>query len=237
MPDLDRFLKPQEKHYENALKEISNGKKDTCWMWYIFPQIIGLGMTNKSEYYGIKNIDEAIEYLNNDILGPRLVEISKILLELDDNTDINEVMDFPDNLKLKSSMTLFKKAEEKSVIKFDNIFQKVLDKYYNGEEDQKTLDILNSQDKKNIIDNKTKEFKEQNTEDSEDENDDKDNNSKMELEKIKNEIVSDKDKLNENKDENVTKDNNEVEDNKDAKDDKNKKSCYNWFKNNLCEII
>ena len=237
MPDLDRFLEPQEKHYENALKEIRNGKKETCWMWYIFPQIIGLGMTNKSEYYGIKNIDEAIEYLNNDILGPRLVEISKILLELDDNTNINEVMDFPDNLKLKSCMTLFKKAEEKSMIKFENIFQKILDKYYNGEEDQKTLDILNSQDKKKIIDNKTKEFKEKNAEDNEDESDDKDNNSKMELEKIKNEMVSDKDKLNENNSKNETKDNNNLEENKESKDDKKDKSCYNWFKKNLCEIM
>ena len=130
-------------------------------------------------------------------------------------------------------MTLFKKAEEKSVNKFDNIFQKILDKYYNGEEDQKTLDILNSQDKKKIIDNKIKELKEGNTEDNKDESDDKDkeNNSEMELEKIKNEIVSDKDKLNENNSENETNDNNNVKENKNPKEDKNDKSCYS------CEII
>ena len=71
------------------------------WMWYIFPQIIGLGMTSTSQYYGIKDIEEAIEYLNNETLGTRIVEISQALLELEDDTNINEEIGYPDNLFIK----------------------------------------------------------------------------------------------------------------------------------------
>ena len=141
MSDLNRFIEAQEKNYKTALKEIKNGKKVSCWMWYIFPQIKGLGMTQTANYYGINDIEEAKEYLHNEILSKRLIEISNALLEIENN-DIKEIMGFPDNLKLKSSMTLFKKAEELSDVKYDNIFQKVLDKYYNGEEDNNTLVIL-----------------------------------------------------------------------------------------------
>ena len=144
MSNLQRFIEAQERDYERALNEIKNGQKRSCWMWYIFPQIKGLGMTQTSQYYGIDNIEEAIAYLNNDILKSRLIEITNALLELED-VDIKEVMGFPDNLKLKSSMTLFKKAEELSEIKYDNIFQKVLDKFYEGEDDSKTLLILEKQ--------------------------------------------------------------------------------------------
>ena len=157
MSELDRFLKAQEKDYETALQQIKNGKKASCWMWYIFPQIVGLGMTSTAKYYGIKDIEEAIEYLNNETLGARLVEISQALLELDDDTNINEVMGYPDNLKLKSSMTLFKKASEKSGNKYDDVFQKVLEKYYYGQDDQKTLDILSSQAKDKIKENNENE--------------------------------------------------------------------------------
>lgn len=144
MSELDRFLDAQEQKYEIALKEIKNGKKISCWIWYIFPQIVGLGMTQMSKKYGIKNIEEAIEYLNNEILRNRLLEISQALLNLGE-VDIHEVMGFPDDLKLKSSMTLFKKAEELSDIKCDNIFQNVLDQFYKGEDDQKTVTILEKQ--------------------------------------------------------------------------------------------
>ena len=145
MSDLNRFLDAQEKDYEKALKEIKNGKKVSCWMWYIFPQLKGLGSTHMANYYGIDNIEEAIEYLHNETLSNRLIEISKALLELDDDSNIKDIMGYPDDLKLRSCMTLFKKAEELSNVKFDNIFQKVLDKYYKGEEDARTLTILEKQ--------------------------------------------------------------------------------------------
>ena len=172
MSDLNRFIKAQEKDYETALKEIKNGKKVSCWMWYIFPQIKGLGMTSMSNFYGIEDIEEAKEYLHNEILSKRLIEISNALLELENN-DIKEIMGFPDNLKLKSSMTLFKKAEELSDVKYDNIFQKVLDKYYNGEEDNNTLVILEKKkfDLKSGLDmrNKNNEKDEENKESEENE--------------------------------------------------------------------
>ena len=144
MSELERFLNAQEKQYDIALKEIKFGSKDSCWMWYIFPQLKGLGFSEVSQYYGIKNIEEAIEYLNNEILRNRLIEISQALLDLED-VDIHKVMGSPDDLKLKSSMTLFKKAEELSDIKCDNIFQKVLNQFFGGEEDPKTLAILEKQ--------------------------------------------------------------------------------------------
>ena len=147
MSDLDRFLKAQEDDYQKALKEIKNGKKVSCWMWYIFPQIVGLGMTQMSKHYGIKNVEEAIDYLKNEILRKRLIEISQALLDLDEDEydDIREIMGFPDDLKLKSCMTLFKKVEELSGIDCDNVFNKVLERFYRGEEDNKTLTILEKQ--------------------------------------------------------------------------------------------
>ena len=146
MSNLNRFLEAQEDDYERALKEIKKGKKSTCWMWYVFPQITGLGMSSISEKYAIKNMDEAIDYLKHDTLRERLIEISQALLDLDNtDTDMKEIMGFPDNLKLKSSMTLFKEAEEISKINCDGVFQKVLDKYFDGEPDNKTLRILEKQ--------------------------------------------------------------------------------------------
>ena len=160
MSELDRFIKAQETDYDRALREIKNGRKQTCWMWYIFPQIIGLGSTPTAKEYAIKNMEEAIEYLRNDILKNRLVEISQALLELEGD-NARQIMGYPDDLKLRSSMTLFKKAEESSEIKCDNIFQKVLDKFYNGEDDNLTLKILYEQ---NLEKEKEKENKENKSE-------------------------------------------------------------------------
>ena len=143
MSEIERFLEAQENDYDKALKEIKDGKKSSCWMWYIFPQIIGLGMTEINKKYSIKNIEEGKEYLENELLRGRLIEISQALLDLND-ADIHEVMGF-DDVKLKSSMTLFKKVEEIFNIDCGNIFQKVLDKYFKGEEDNKTLNILEKQ--------------------------------------------------------------------------------------------
>ena len=134
--DLERFLKAQEKDYEQALNEIKNGRKTGHWIWYIFPQISGLGFSSTSKYYSIKDKNEAIEYLKNKTLKNRLIEICEALLSLESD-DATYVMGYPDDLKLKSSMTLF---DEVSDI---DVFKKVLDKFYNGEKDEMTISLLN----------------------------------------------------------------------------------------------
>lgn len=139
--DLERFILAHNKSYETALKEIKNGYKESHWMWYIFPQIRGLGMSEIAQYYEISNLDEAKEYLANDLLRSHLFEISQALLNLSTNDPL-EVLGYPDNLKLKSCMTLFNYIEPNS------IFQKVLDKYYNGEIDMMTILIL---ERENIL--------------------------------------------------------------------------------------
>ena len=111
MSEIARFLEAQEKDYDLALKEIKNGKKESCWIWYIFPQVKGLGSSMTSEEYGIKDIEEAKEYLENETLKSHLIEITQALLDLEED-NIDNIMHYPDNLKLKSSMTLFKKVEE-----------------------------------------------------------------------------------------------------------------------------
>ena len=134
--DLERFLKAQEKDYEHALNEIKNGRKTGHWIWYIFPQIAGLGFSSTSKYYSIKDKNEAIEYLKNKTLKNRLIEICEAVLSLESD-DATYVMGYPDDLKLKSSMTLF---DEVSDI---DVFKKVLDKFYKGEKDEMTISLLN----------------------------------------------------------------------------------------------
>ena len=134
--DLERFLKAQEKDYEHALNEIKNGRKTGHWIWYIFPQIAGLGFSSTSKYYSIKDKNEAIEYLKNKTLKNILIEICEALLSLESD-DATYVMGYPDDLKLKSSMTLF---DEVSDI---DVFKKVLDKFYKGEKDEMTISLLN----------------------------------------------------------------------------------------------
>ncbi len=141
MSDLKRFHDAQSYSYEEALDEIKAGRKESHWMWYIFPQITGLGMTSIAEYYAIKDISEARGYLADDTLRSRLTEISGTLLGLS-SSDPLKVMGYPDNLKLRSCMTLFREADPSI-----DVFQKVLDKFYGGEPDQKTLAILKQQQK------------------------------------------------------------------------------------------
>ena len=134
--EISRFMKAHQTDYQRALSEIKNGKKVSHWMWYIFPQLKGLGRSSMSEYYGIQDLDEAKVYLADPILGKHLIEICNALLSLDTN-DATKVMGRPDDRKLKSSMTLFDAATESS-----DIFQMVLDKYYNGKKDYRTLYML-----------------------------------------------------------------------------------------------
>lgn len=134
--EISRFMKEHQTDYQRALTEIKNGKKVSHWMWYIFPQLKGLGRSSMSEYYGIQDLDEAKAYLADPILGRHLIEICNALLSLDTN-DATEVMGRPDDRKLKSSMTLFDAATESS-----DVFQLVLEKYYNGKKDYRTLKML-----------------------------------------------------------------------------------------------
>ena len=133
---LERFLVAQEGVFETALEEVGNGCKETHWMWFIFPQLEGLGISHMAQYYGIQNKQEAIDYINHPVLGKRLIRISKELLKLYSN-DARKVMGYPDNLKLCSCMTLF--AE---IAPNEKVFQKVLDKFFNGEKDEKTIELL-----------------------------------------------------------------------------------------------
>lgn len=138
--NLERFLIAQQTYYCTALQEIKSGQKRSHWMWFIFPQIAGLGYSETARYYAIKDLDEAKAYMEDYTLGTNLIEISEALLEVE-SSDEDEVMGWPDNLKLKSSMTLFALAKAEC-----EVFQKVLDKFFGGEQDQKTIEIL--QDKK-----------------------------------------------------------------------------------------
>jgi len=134
--DLERFLKAQELMYPWALKEVKSGRKQTHWMWFIFPQHKALGVSSKALYYGIESIGEAREYIAHPVLGARLREISLCLLELAEN-DPEKIFGEIDALKLCSSMTLFAHATE------DNeVFISVIKKLYGGQEDVITLSLI-----------------------------------------------------------------------------------------------
>ena len=136
MSDLDRFLYAQELTYDKALDEVRNGKKESHWMWFIFPQIIGLGVSDTALLYSISGIGEAKLYLEHEILGPRLVEITKEVLSLETDDPV-EVFGEVDALKLNSSMTLFDYVSDDG-----NIFKEVIDKFYDGQKDEKTLQLI-----------------------------------------------------------------------------------------------
>ena len=133
--DLSRFLKAQEHDYEQALGEIRSGRKRSHWMWYIFPQIQGLGFSSTAQYYAIRDLQEAKDYLAHPVLGARLKEISSALLDLE-GLSASEIFGYPDDLKLRSCMTLFRMADLN-----EPVFLEVLEKYYDGEPDFRTVDL------------------------------------------------------------------------------------------------
>ncbi|NTE04565.1 DUF1810 domain-containing protein [Agrobacterium tumefaciens] len=134
--NLDRFLKAQKSTYDIALNEILNGRKTTHWMWYIFPQLSGLGRSEMATYYGIKDLKEAKEYLKHPILGQRLLEISTALLK-HTSKSANEIFGSPDDQKLHSSMTLFSSVENA-----DPVFKEILNQFYNDHLDLSTIKRL-----------------------------------------------------------------------------------------------
>ncbi|MCZ2392980.1 MAG: DUF1810 domain-containing protein [Chitinophagales bacterium] len=139
--DLNRFIEAQEKKYAIALAEMKSGQKTSHWMWYIFPQIAGLGFSDMAKFYAIRNLEEANAYLAHEVLGKRLREISNVLL-MQDTDNANHIFDSPDDMKLHSSMTLFAIADKENP---DNVFEKVIAKYFKGKYDRKTEEILEEQ--------------------------------------------------------------------------------------------
>lgn len=139
MYDLSRFTNAQKHDYETALAEIRSGRKRSHWMWYIFPQIQGLGRSQTAQFYAIRDLGEAAAYLNDPYLGKNLREISKALLEIE-GSSASQIFGSPDDMKLRSSMTLFTLASQ------DNqIFRDVLAKYYHGKMDERTVKIVNAE--------------------------------------------------------------------------------------------
>lgn len=132
---LQRFIDAQKESYSQALSEIGNGRKRSHWIWYIFPQIKGLGFSYYSQYYGISSLQEAKDYLENELLRNRLFEITESLL-LHKGENIEDIMGGIDALKLKSSMTLF------DAVLPGSVFADVLDEFYAGERCERTLKFL-----------------------------------------------------------------------------------------------
>jgi uncharacterized protein (DUF1810 family) len=138
MKDINRFLEAQETTYQQALQEVKSGRKTSHWIWYIFPQIEGLGQSYASHYYGIEDIEEAKAYLQQPLLKQRLLEISNALLEVEGKTSF-EIFGTLDAIKVQSSMTLFHITNPE-----EEVFKQVLDKYYDGTLDENTIEKLNT---------------------------------------------------------------------------------------------
>jgi uncharacterized protein (DUF1810 family) len=135
--DLSRFITAQEKKYDQALSEIISGRKLGHWMWFVFPQIKGLGISETSTKYSIQNLEEAQDYINHPILSSRLRQITTELIRLDENNAV-KVLGYTDSKKLKSSMTLFSIVDSSP----ESIFKKAIDKFFNGEMDERTLKLI-----------------------------------------------------------------------------------------------
>jgi uncharacterized protein (DUF1810 family) len=133
MTDLTRFVAAQAGVYDQALAELRAGRKRSHWMWFVFPQIAGLGSSPTAQRYAIGSLDEARAYLADSVLGPRLIECASALPAVEGRT-AEEILGYPDDLKLRSSMTLFARAAPEVPV-----FQEVLDRYYDGKPDPQTL--------------------------------------------------------------------------------------------------
>lgn len=137
--NLERFLKAQEGAYNRALAELHQGQKRSHWMWFIFPQIEGLGQSATTRFYSVKSLDEARAYLDHPILGARLCECAQAVLDVEGRS-ASDIFGFPDDMKLQSCMTLFASLKDAP-----EVFGQVLKKYYDGEGDEKTVGLLGKQ--------------------------------------------------------------------------------------------
>ena len=134
--NLSRFLQAQEEDYERALSELRSGQKRTHWMWYIFPQLDGLTFSSTAKHYAIKDVNEAKAYLAHPVLGPRLQECAEAVIRVEGRS-AREIFGSPDDLKLKSCATLFAHVSAPG-----SVFERLLIKYYQGQRDDKTLQLL-----------------------------------------------------------------------------------------------
>lgn len=134
--DLARFLAAQQGVFEQALSEVTSGYKSSHWMWYIFPQLRGLGRSETSHFYGIDGAGEARAYLAHEELGPRLIAICESTLSVEGKS-ATEIFGKPDDMKLRSCATLFAHVSDA-----DSVFHKILDKYFGGNHDPRTLELL-----------------------------------------------------------------------------------------------
>jgi uncharacterized protein (DUF1810 family) len=135
--NLARFVSAQEDNYAEALAEVRSGRKRSHWMWYIFPQIDGLGWSATSRFYAIKNIDEARAYLNHPVLGQRLRECAQAVLGVNGRS-ATEIFGSPDDVKLRSCATLFALVSPAG-----SVFAQIIAKYFDGERDEKTVELSN----------------------------------------------------------------------------------------------
>lgn len=136
---LDRFVAAQAPVYPAVLRELRAGRKQSHWMWFVFPQLAGLGSSPMSHRYSIRSIEEAREYLVHPVLGPRLVECAETLLSVT-NLSATEILGSPDDMKLRSSATLFANVSERG-----SVFERILEKYYDGQRDPRTEELLGGQ--------------------------------------------------------------------------------------------
>ena len=134
--DLDRFVDAQDGTYEQALGELRRGRKTGHWMWWIFPQVAGLGRSSTAAAYAVADLDEASAYLRHEVLGPRLLTCCRALLDLED-VSAEHVLGSVDAMKLRSSMTLFAHADPS-----EPVFREVLERFYDGDEDERTVQLL-----------------------------------------------------------------------------------------------
>ena len=136
---LQRFVDAQDRVYDTVLAELRNGAKRSHWIWFVFPQLLGLGRSATAQHYGISSLEEARAYLAHPVLGPRLRDCTR-LVAATDGRSVDEIFGWPDNLKVRSSMTLFSHATD------DNgDFRAVLDKFYAGEDDPATVELLRTE--------------------------------------------------------------------------------------------
>lgn len=138
--NLERFIVAQEKVYSTVIKELKSGTKISHWMWFVFPQIEGLGRTEIAKKYAIKSLDEAKSYVAHPVLGKRLQECIELVLDIDEKS-ANDIFGYPDDLKFKSSMTLFLRAAPHI-----DLFQRAINKYYDGQQDRLTIKFLDPTD-------------------------------------------------------------------------------------------
>ena len=138
--NLARFVEAQEGEYQQALAEIRSGRKRSHWMWYVFPQFTGLGSSPTSVHYAIKSPEEAVAYLEHPILGRRLLECAEAVLQIENRSAL-EIFGSPDDLKLRSCATLFA-----AVSPAGSVFQQIIDRYFGGERDARTIDLIGRSD-------------------------------------------------------------------------------------------